>query len=167
MGIKEASVDTNLLYIMISKMKPGDILTYLAMEIELSRPWSALRGSFQTARRRAQREDRIVLRNIRGVGYQRIDDNQIAGGVFDLIPKLRRANRREIKRIQCIEGGELDEKGRANYNAGRTITSFIATMLKPKSILKIENAIKAKGGELPTGEVTKTLKLFKGDQSEA
>lgn len=159
--IKEPSVDTNLLYIMIEKMQPGDIITYAEMVAALNRPWEAIRSNFETARRRAQRENKIVLVNIRTKGYQRAKDKEVAGGVHAHLPKIRRANRREIKRIQCIDGGNLDEEGVKHYNFGRTITSFLETALNPKSVLKIENATKA--NELPTGKVTEVLALFKDD----
>lgn len=153
----QASAETRLLTQALEAVKPGDIITYEAMETASGADLKTNRGPLQTALRRMLRDHDAVFAAVRGVGYQRLVDGEIANEASVNTTRLRRQAMRNLERASKADVSALPASQQAKFTAALSVTAAIAQMTKPKEVERIASGLDDSKRELPIKE---TLAFF-------
>lgn len=155
----EIAIDTRLLYQRLKEVAVGSDVTYPDLSKVVSRAVRGADSHLQAAIRMCQTNDRIVFDNIRGVGYRRLNDEQIIDSATRDTDALRRRSRRAAKKLTMVNDfAALPSEKRIEHNARLSLFSAIAAMTKSGGVEAIRNEVKSAGGELP---FAKTLAAFR------
>lgn len=155
----EIATDTRLLYQELTKVKVGEEITYTALAKEMGREIKGSDPYLQSAIRRAFHLDGAVFDNIRGVGYRRLNDQEIVAASAGDTDALRRKARRSAKRLTAIEDfTALPPEARIEHNARLSIFGAIVSMTKQAAIEGVRTQVSSAGHELP---FAKTLEAFR------
>lgn len=156
----EPAADTRLLYSLLSKAEIGETVTYAAMTGQLGRSVTGADSYLQSALRMIERDEEMVFASVRGVGYKRLSDRDIANTVGDnALTRIRKMSRKAAKTLTIAKDENLSNDERIKRNTGLSFMGALHHMTKPKQIEKLENAVRSSASELAIG---KTLEMFKG-----
>jgi hypothetical protein len=156
------SVDIKLLYERLLKAAIGDVITYeelseiIRLDIRSKKGWSKL----FSARRRAERHDRMLFSAVPTVGIQRCNDAEIVASGPKAVQKIRRSARRGAERLSLVSDfSTLSNTDKITHNTSAAHLGALYEFTKPSAARKIEAAVKESGQTLSLGA---TLEAFKG-----
>lgn len=157
--IRELSIESKLIYQKLKEMKPGDFITYGELTGIIGKDIRSVRHVLQTARKMAEREDKITFGVVTGEGIQCLGTSQIISTGDTAIRHIHRTAHRAARRFNCV--GDLavlsnEEKIRMNTNI--SVIGALAHMTREKSIRKIEAHVTPTMNAIP---YAKTLDAFK------
>jgi len=152
------SIDTKLIYDLLSKCDPGDIVAYRTLSELISRDvQGAARSCLQSAMRRLV-NDGVVFSCVRGVGIKRLSDSEIVGEGPATLAKIRRAVRRAGRKLQAVQDYDsLSHESQIAHNATISMFGALNHMSQPKTFKKLEGKIEETRASLP---LAKTLELI-------
>lgn len=158
--VKEATVDTRMLYKRLSEMNPGESVSYTDLSNIIGRNVQGdARFNLNTARKMVEREDSKTFGVIINEGVKCLEDKEIVITGGNAIDRIRRYSGRAARRFQCISDmGKLTNEEKIKLNANASILGAIAFIGRAKNIKKIEAAVMATQEQLP---YAKTLDVFK------
>jgi hypothetical protein len=130
----------------------GETVSHKKIAEVLGRNIDAVRGAMATALRAIQRENRMVFRSVRGVGYIRLNDSEIVDISDQAREKMRRAAGRTARTLVCVDYDSLPKDKQTKHNAALSLFGAIAEISKSSSIRRLENAITITGKELPAAK---------------
>lgn len=156
----EMSIDTRMIYDHLSKAEIGDTVNFTALSEAIGQRVEGATPSVQSALRRLQNLDGRIFANVRGVGYQRLSDNEIVKTSESSRDLIRRHAAKSVRRLSCVVDFDgLPNDLKIKHNAGMSMFGAIANMLKPSSVRALENEVAKAQASLP---LAKTLEAFKG-----
>lgn len=157
-SIPEISVDSMTLYKRLVELDEGEVVEYDALTDLIKRD---VRGeaysNLDTAKRRCESNDLIVIKPVRGVGVRRIPNDEIVAVAGDRLNKARRQTKRGLGELACADYDKLTPDQRLKHNASAAMLGTIHFMSKPSKIKSIETKLGAGNGKL---SVNQTLELF-------
>lgn len=120
---------------------------------------SVIDGALMTARRMAERQDRLVFGVIRTVGLQCLSDQAIIGAQQAKLDHVRRTARRSARQLACVrEYAQLSREEQIRHNAYQSINAAIAFTTRAPQIKRIESRVADLGRVLPLGQLLEELK---------
>jgi hypothetical protein len=157
--IREASVETRLIYQRLSGMNIGDFVSYSDLNELVGRNVQKEgRGYLNTARLMCERDDDKAFGVVLNEGLKCLNSKEIINTAEFSIGHIKRTSRKSLKKVRCINDLEQlpnDEKIRLNTYA--SILGVMATMAKGSNIRKIEARVQETQEQLP---YVKTLEAF-------
>jgi hypothetical protein len=157
--IREASVETRLIYQRLSGMNIGDFVSYSDLNELVGRNVQKEgRGYLKTARSICERDDNKAFGVVLNEGLKCLNSKEIINTAEFSIGHIKRTSRKSLKKVRCINDLEQlpnDEKIRLNTYA--SILGVMATMAKGSNIRKIEARVQETQEQLP---YVKTLEAF-------
>jgi|6_EtaG_2_1085325.scaffolds.fasta_scaffold00659_14 hypothetical protein len=173
-SIFEISVEARLLYARLKEVSIGEVILYTELAAIGGRPMKTdedtgklidrrfpleLYGALSTARRRAQKDDGIILDAVYGEGLKRLNDHEIVGTSQRYIDGTRRASRRASKRLACVaDFDSLPAEDKVHHNTFMSLFGALAVITRAKSVKKLEGHVQQAHEQLP---LVKTLEAFK------
>lgn len=157
--LMELSMEGQRLDKFLLEAKVGEPISYAKLsEVCLRNVQEDGRGILNSSRLRLQRDYNIVFDVIRGEGIVRLSDKQIA----NLGPKhtggIRRAARRGVKQLVCVQDfDKLDQVDKISHMTAMSQLGMIHLASKVSSAKKIEGVVASKDTALEIGD---TLALF-------
>lgn len=156
------SVDTRLLYDRLVKLQVGEHITYKELSALVARDVQGkARGALNSARYRAERDQRVVTVPIRGVGLQRLDGIGIVGRGQQRIERVRRGARRARKGLEPVDYLDLSPYDKIRHNALMSVAGAVESMTLRRGVKRIEETVEKAGRILPLAE---TIRHFSGQQ---
>lgn len=153
----EMSMDTRAVYDRLNRVAIGDDATFKELSDILGRTVDGGSPHIQSALRRLE-ADGIIFGNIRGVGYQRLNDVGIVNTVEHERLGLRRKARKIVHRLTSIGDFEaLPNDLKIKHNAAVSGFGAIAAMLAPNKMQLLEQSVEKAQAKLP---LAKTLAAF-------
>lgn len=153
----EMSIDTRVLYDRLKQAVVGEVVTFEQMSDLLGRKVEGACPNLQSALRRLEGEG-IAFANIRAKGYQRMNDVEIVGTAEHAREGLRRAAKKAIKRLTCVQNFDaLPNEQKIKHNAALSGFGAIASIMSPGRVKKLEERVAQTGAQLP---LAKTLEAF-------
>lgn len=157
--IRELSIESKLIYQRLKDMKPGDFVTYGELTGIIGTNILTHRHILYTARRMAERNDKITFGIITNEGLKCLDTTGIIATGDSAIKHIHRTSRKAARRFTCV--GDLnnltnDEKIKMNTNI--SILGALTHITREKTIKKLEAPITQAMQAIP---YAKTLDAFK------
>ncbi len=117
-------------------------------------------GSLATARRRAQRDNGLVFKCVRGVGLKCCDDHEIVDSLRATPRRLRRVAARASREAVCVKDfDKLSREDQLAHNGLLAALGVVAHVTAPKSLNKISSKCAEQGAVIPP---RKMLEFFQG-----
>ena len=158
--IREASIETRLLYQRLAEMNIGDFVSYEELNnlvgVDVQKKG---RGYLNTARLMCEREDDKTFGVVINEGLRCLNSQEIINTTEFTIGHIKRTSRKSLKRVRCITDLEqLPNDDKVRLNTYASILGVMATMAKGNNIKKIEAKVQQTQEQLP---YAKTLEAFK------
>jgi hypothetical protein len=105
--IFDRSPETEKLIEILGAATPGDQFTYIGLAKSLGLPNKDIRHNITSARRFLETRDGIVFGPIRGVGIQRMTDEEIANGGLEIVGKMARQGKKGERRNRIVSDSKI------------------------------------------------------------
>lgn len=153
----EMNIDTRVMYEHMKNRMIGETVTFRELgELIGRRVWGGT-ANLQSALRRLENEG-LAFANVRGVGYQRMNDVEVVNTAETAREHLRRKAKRACKRLACVrEFDKLENDMKIKHNAAMSGFGAIASILAPGRMKSLEEKVASVQAQLP---LAKTLEAF-------
>ena len=146
----------------------GDVWTYKAMQQTVRRVVHGGDHALQTALSRLARDHAIEFKNVRGVGYLRLDDV----GIVDRLPKDRNRIRRTVRRSRMRAANIRDYDSMPNetklsHDLHAATIGVIGSMLKNRTMKRIRQEAERVHGEIDSERVLSMFRRAKAVEDES
>lgn len=135
------------------------LVKYSEMTTVLGRDVRGAAWTVLAAARRALEREGIVFGTVRGVGIKRLNDVEIIGTGRAALTRARRAMRRSINTVGCVDYDSLDDDSKVQHNTYLSIMSAINKVTHEPQIRRVQVAVQKAQAKLP---LARTLDAFKG-----
>lgn len=154
----EMSIDTRMLYDLLKKAAVGEVVSFTRMSEVLGRQVEGATGNVQSALHRLEGEG-IAFANVRGTGYQRMNDVEVVNTAEEAREAIKRKAKRAAKRLTCVQNFDgLANELKIKHNAALSGFGAIASIMSPGRMKVLEDQVARAGAQLP---LAKTLEAFK------
>lgn len=141
------------------QVKVNHVWHYADMQALLGRDLTGNDAALQTAIRRLSRDHACEFKNIRRVGYVRLDDEGIVSEAPGDRLKIGRKIKRASQRSTNIRDWEnLTDSLKREVDAHRSILGLMRSILRPASVRRVREEVNRARAEL---DVEQTVKLFR------
>ena len=157
----ELSQDTKFIYQRLQAAAPGETVTYSELADLVGRPChpgASGYGALFSARKIAERDDKIVFGAVRKIGLKRLTDEEIVGSGIAAVASIRRTAKRGAKRVACADYAKLDRDSQVQHNAHLSVLGALYQATKPSALRRVETQVQTAQEQLP---LAKTLEAFK------
>lgn len=138
-------------------VQPNELWTYEAMSEAIGvKIQNGGDGRLQAAIKRLSRDHAVDLKNVRTVGYRRLDSPGIVGGLPADVEKIRRQAKRSGRKARNAEYNALSISEKSALDRHMAYVGTIELFSAPKGQKAIEGAMKV-GGRLPDESAIKQL----------
>lgn len=149
------SSDTTAIVRLLLEANVGATVAWRTMSDHLGRDASPVGPGYAAtlaARRILERDYRIAFEAVPNEGLRRLENVEIVQSGDRFIDKARRAVKRGIVRLTCVEYATLPRERQVQHNAKISAMSAIAELGSNKSIRRIENEIADSNDALPAAK---------------
>lgn len=155
----QLSIDVKTLYERLLASATGDTIDYRELSGLIGRDVTGkARSVLYSARKRAERENRIVFGAVHSVGIKRLSDIEIVDSGHQILRHVRRSSQRGFTRLTAtVDFNKLPEPARVQHNAFASVLGAVAGALHEKKLKRIEEKVKETQKALPLAD---TLKAF-------
>lgn len=154
----EMSIDTRTIYDRLKKAAIGEVVSFAQLSELLGRKIAGDCSNLQSALHRLEGEG-TAFANVRGTGYQRMNDIEVVNTSESAREGIRRKAKRAIKRLTCVnEFDRLPNDMKVKHNAALSGFGAIAAIMSPGRVKALEQDVAKAGSQLP---LAKTLEAFK------
>ena len=154
-----ASSDTTALVRLLEKTEVGATVSWASMSSELGRdcsPDGIAYGATISARRILERQQQRAFEAVPNQGLRRLANVEIVESGDRFIDKARRAVKRGIVRLTCVDYAALPRDKQIQHNAKLSAMSAIAELGSSGSIRRIEKQIEDSNAALPAAKAALT-----------
>jgi hypothetical protein len=130
----EMSYESRLLSAYLLKAEIGKLLTYDDLSKVIDKPIVAARGSLQTARRHALREEGFVFGVERGIGIRRLTDDEKIAATVSQRTSIRNKAGRAAKELSTVDRECLSASRQLMATATMSIFLAIKAHVSDKSV---------------------------------
>lgn len=154
----EMSIDTKMLYDRLKTAAVSETVSFMQLSDLLGRKVDGASSNLQSALHRLEGEG-VAFANIRGVGYQRMNDVEVVNTAETSREGIRRKAKRAVKRLTCVRDFDrLPNDLKVKHNAAISGFGAIASIMSPGRVKALEEQVAKVGAQLP---LAKTLEAFK------
>lgn len=151
----QASAEAKVLASMLAECQVGDVVTYDALTAAIGRDVTGpQRHVLETARRLVMRERRMVFDCVQKVGLKRLSDTEIVALSDRTRDHLRRATRRTVKKLTCVDYDAMPREQQTKHNAAISMLGVIAELSTEKSLERLSVQIEKTGTDLPIAKAS-------------
>jgi hypothetical protein len=137
-------------------------ITYQQIEEKTGVPVIARRHLLDSARKRLEREESILLDPIIGVGLRRLDDVQRVKKSTSYIPKMRRSAARGGGLLARANYDALPPEMQVRHNTNASVFTYMTYLLKMKPITALRDYVTERRHALSAQETAQaTIEHFK------
>lgn len=159
-----ASITTRLLVQRLKQIEVGQTVTYTDLSDACGARVDGNSSHIRTALATVMRDDRIVFANVRGVGYERLDDVGKVDTGAKYSDRIRNIARKSIETLMCVDDfSGLPAEKKLEHNARTAIMGSIALLSKPDA----PELLKSKAPVERPLPVSETLALFSRRETAA
>jgi len=157
--IQALSLDSKMIYDRLKKSAVEEIVSYAELSKMIGRDTqNGGRGSIQTARRKALREDYIVFGVVRNIGLKRLSDVEIVATGEDTVTRIRRASTRGFRTITAVRDFDaLPNDSKIRHNTYASVLGALSMATTAARMKKLEGRVAEAKASLP---LAKTLEAF-------
>lgn len=155
-GQFEAHPETKLLYLRLTAVPVGEIVTYAELSSEIGRDVRTVRSHLASARERAKRQDKIVFDVVTSVGLKRLPDGGIVNVVGAFGGRIRRAATRALRTAGCAQYDNLTPDEQRRLNVGRAQLGIVRAATAEPTARKLL-AIEERGAKLSPSDMLAKL----------
>jgi len=151
-SIPTISAETEVLFHLISKLIPGELLTYDAMSKSIGFEIRKKRGPLRSARRKARNENRITTVTVKNEGIRRAAGMEYCDVVTQATIQTGRKLRNAVKDSVCMpeeEYNALQNSEKIQLNLRRSQAGAMAEFTKPKTIKRLTAVVEKTGTRIP------------------
>lgn len=160
--IQQISIDAQVLLNRLKQAQPGETIQYSELTELIKRNVQIQPGygACLTARNRLMRDEGMIFSPVFDQGLKRLTEEEIASSGGRGIVRIKRIASREKMKLHCgIRNFEsLSNAAKIAHNTAASIYGLMQMFSKTKTITKIETAVIAQNGKLPSA---KMLEMFK------
>lgn len=156
------SLAIRVLYERIRLAAIGDVIPYKELSALINLDVQSERGrkKLDAARRRAERDNKMLFRAVTNQGIQRLDDIGITESGPATVRRIRSTARRGVKRLTLVRDfASLPNAAKIAHNTSAAQLGALHEFTKPAATKRIEDEVKATNHALPLAE---TLAVFRG-----
>lgn len=119
----------------IAALKPQEQITHQQIRDDLGIDMNEIREAsvFRDGRRKAVKEHGCVLKSIRGVGYARMTDEEIADD-DSRARRVRSQAKRGLEELRVVDPSKVSDAGKQKLGAKLIVLSAVVEQTKPSSI---------------------------------
>lgn len=154
-----ASVDSVLVGKALSKLKPGEEISYADLEKQV--PGRDLRVKhryiLETGRGLALKDSSVVTGCVNGKGLKRLTNEEIVQIPDSSLSHIRRVSKRASRKVLCSDYEKLSADDKQKFNAGLSVLGAITQFTSQKTLNAVNEKVEKALGRLP---VEDTLLLF-------
>lgn len=144
------------------KLKPNEVWTYKQISDALERTVDGSDGALQEAIKRLARDHTTELKNIRKVGYVRLDDAGVVAQAGPDRQGIHRRVKRAVMRASNIRDWEaLSDRHKLEATAHRSLLGLIHHVTRPSVIKQVRDEAETKRAEL---DVDSVIALIRGNR---
>jgi hypothetical protein len=126
--IPDRSPITSKLIDFLAAVKPGAEISHKKLAEVAESPDSDIKSKVRSAMHHLKTHQDMIFGSIRGIGYRRLTDEEIALNAPAGIRRATRLRNRETKKIDCIDKIEaLSPRAQASVYVSQTIWAGLAT----------------------------------------
>lgn len=122
------------------------------------KPKHKIVGCVQTAKKRMRRDFGIVVENVRNIGYQVLQDREIANSGQLAIERARRVQSVGLEKMNCVDTKRLNFEERAVYDVRKSVLELTLLASRPRTISNINQMVIRKRNELDQEEMVQAIK---------
>lgn len=159
----ERSLESKQFYERLSEVNPGQRITYGQLSELMGKKITGGYPHLQHALKTLEREG-VIFANVRGEGYERLDDVGIVDTFEMERLHIRRKATRVMNRLTSVRDfNSLPNEKKVAHNAAVSGLSAISSMLHPRKMRNLEQAVEKAQHHL---SLTKTLAAFTNKGTE-
>lgn len=138
-AIPERSVETQMVADCFAALEPGGDVTWEElMELLGASNREQIRGNVSAARKIVLREHRMVVDNVRNLGYRRLKADTVVQSEATA-KRIRRLSRLRIKRLLSVDYDSLSDDMKREHNIGVAMAGVIAHATTKKARAQLGN----------------------------
>jgi hypothetical protein len=160
--VTDRKFETEALRRLLSKLEVGQVVSFYDLSVAACMHITCNSAPLISARRIVLNEDRIVLESVRGVGYRRANDVELATEVSDRdLRKSRRHAGRALKKLACVENfSQMPNHAQIAHTIKASFFGAVKYMAHKSTLNRVvAPAVAGRSSELPVKE---TLRAFTG-----
>ena len=123
-------------------LKGDQQVLWVTLETATGKPRHELNGAVQTARRHMVRDHGVEFKNLRGIGFRALADNEQADAVNYDVGRIRRIGQRRQKRAERVDPNRLTADERLRHFGGLLRLEQVAKAASAGTAKKISNALR-------------------------
>lgn len=148
--IHELSADSKTLAAILNDAAVGDVVTYSTLTRAIGRDVQGVaRGCLDMARTIAQRDNKIIFDAVRNMGLRRLSDSQIVDLGDKTRDTIRRASKRTMKKLVCVDYDAMPKEKQTKHNASISMLGTMVEMAKQSSFKRLESQVTETGTQIP------------------
>lgn len=150
-----ASADAKTIAHVLRTIEVGGIISYEDLSRAIARNVCLTgRPAMDTARGIVQREDRMIFDAIRGVGLKRLADNEIIDLGDKARDHVRRASRKVVKKLVCVDYDQLTNEKQTKHNTALSMFGVLCELATEKSTKRLTSSVENAKAELPIAKAS-------------
>lgn len=140
-------------------LKPGDVVTYGQLLTATGRTdLREIMGAIQSAKNIVERDDKIVIKNIRKTGYKRLENNEIVDTAPVAVKTINRKAKKAARTLACTDFTSLSNDAKVTHNVNMSMLGAIGLCTSESKVKLVESVVRQENQILT---LDKTLGLFK------
>lgn len=151
------AIETQIVLERMSKMLPGEVVTYAELNKLSSCNVQERRNVISTSANKLLAEQGKVFVAEHGKGVRLLTNEEIPSLGAKEIGRIAKISKRVAKKMSSVDYDKLSEQGKIHHNTHMTILVLMQRASTKKSLETVEGAVVKRTSPLPLGE---TLKLF-------
>lgn len=159
--VGQRSYETQLLVDRLKALEPGELITYAELSSIAGVDVHDRNGHgvsrLDTARRIVEAEAGFLVGPDPGVGIKRLTPIEQAALAVDSLTRLRRSNRKRLRRLSLVEYAKLNAEQQQKHNLAASVFGVVELFTRRKSLERISGAVEKETAKLAIGN---TLALF-------
>lgn len=149
------SIDAKTIAHVLRAVPVGSVIAYTELSRAIARDVCASgRGAMNTARALVQREDRMVFDTVHKKGLKRLADEEIVGLGDRARDHVRRASRKIIKKLTCVDYDTLSKEKQTKHNTSLSMFGVFCELATDKSTKRLSACVEAAQVELPVAKAS-------------
>lgn len=150
-----ASADAKTIAHILRQVVVGDVVLYADLSRAISRNvCTDGRPAMNTARAIVQREYRMIFDAVRGEGLKRLADDEIVSLGDKARDHVRRASRKVVKKIICVNYDTLSKDKQVQHNTALSMFGVFCELATDKSSKRLSCIVESAQAELPIAKAS-------------
>lgn len=143
---------------LLANCKPGETVTFDQMSKKIGKDILECRWNIGSARHRALNQHNIVFMAVKGVGYKRLENDDIPNFAMRRVRRARTEAKRGVKELASVDYGALAPEKKIEHNLQMSLLGTISYSTQSSQIKKLRGAVQSSGLCLPIPNAMDAMK---------